>query len=182
MSGGESTFNVAEAAEAAAALLGGLASSVRSLRGRVVIELTPAALPEVAAKLHDDGSLDYKYLSFAGGVDYLSRMEAVYLLRSSAHGVVTELRVALDREDPVVPTVSNIWSTAQWHERETYDLLGIQYEGHPDLRRILTRGDDGVFPLRKDARPHRVSRDEWRFEGVAPAKRLPGEEKRTERS
>lgn len=166
----------------AEALLSSAGARARLTRGRIVVTLEPADLVETAARLRDDEKLSFTYLSFVSGVDYPDRMEAVYILRSLEHQQLLELRVRLDRNRPSLPTVSGIWSTAAWHEREAYDLLGIVFEGHPDLRRILTRGEDGVFPLRKDARPHRVQRDEWSFAGIGAAKRLPGEEDRSERS
>ncbi len=166
-----------DALEAVEALLEDLETDIFLAGARVVVALAADALPGAALRLRDDERLDYKYLSFASGIDFPDRMEAIYLLRSASHGIAAELRAGLDPGSPAVPTLSRIWSTAEWHERETFDLLGIVYEGHPDLRRILTRGEDGVFPLRKDARPHRVRREEWSFEGVGAAKRLPGEGK-----
>ncbi len=171
-----------EAAGLAEELLAGLAAEVYPDAGRVVIVLQPGRLHEAALKLRDDKQLSFKYLSFAGGVDHKDRMEAIYILRSVNHSVVAELRAPLDRSLPVAPTVSDVWSTAGWHERETFDLLGIEYEGHPDLRRILTDAADGVHPLRKDSRPQRVKREEWRFEGIGAPRRLPGEEERINRS
>ncbi len=172
----------AEAAELAQHLLGGLATDVYLEADRIVIALEPGKLHEAALKLRDHKQLSFRYLSFAGGIDYKDRMDAVYILRSVNHPVVAEMRAQLDREQPVAPTVSDVWSTAGWHERETYDLLGIEFEGHPDLRRILTTSADGVYPLRKDARPHRQQRREWQFEGIAAPRRLPGEGDRGERS
>ncbi len=182
MSADRSVPGSAEAAELAEDLLAGLATDVYQEKDRIVIALMPDVLPEAALRLRDHARLSFKYLSFVSGIDYEDRMDAIYILRSVNHQVVAELRVRLDRGQPVVPTVSNVWSTAGWHEREAYDLLGIVFEGHPDLRRILTRGEDGVFPLRKDAQPHRVRRDEWRFDGIAEPRRLPGEGGREQRS
>ena len=176
------TLTGKEALEQAEALLSGAGAQARLARGRIVVMLAAANLIEAAALLRDDEKLSCTYLSFVSGVDYPDRMEAVYILRSLEHQQLLELRVRLDRDRPSVPTVSGIWSTAEWHEREAYDLLGIVFEGHPDLRRILTRGEEGVFPLRKDARPHRIQRDEWRFDGIGAPKRLPGEAGRSERS
>ena len=170
-----------EALELASSLLSGTGAEARPARGGIIIYLAPEDLVEAATRLRDDEKLSFTYLSFVSGVDYPDRMDAVYILRSPAHRQLFELRVRLDRERPEAPTVSGVWSAAEWHEREAYDLLGIVFTGHPDLRRILTRGVEGVYPLRKDARPHRIQRDEWSF-GTGAARRLPGEGDPTERS
>ena len=171
-----------EAAEHAETLLGGLARDVRVSKGHIVIALAAADLPKAGKQLRDDTRLSLKMLTLVGGIDREDTMEVVYVLRSMEQPVVVELRVAAGRLEPEVPTVTGVWSTANWHEREAFDMLGIRFEGHPDLRRILTRDDFDLFPLRKDVQPHRVPREEWKFEGVGPAARLPGEPDRSQRS
>lgn len=74
----------------------------------------------------------------------------VYHLASMKTGAKIALRVGLGLENPTVPTVSDIWRVANWHEREAYDMFGIKFEGHPDLKRILCPDDWEGFPLRKD--------------------------------
>ena len=171
-----------EAAEHAETLLGGLARDVRVLKGSVVIALGAADLPEVGMRLRDDSRLSLKMLTLVGGIDREDTMEVVYVLRSMEQPVVVELRAATGRLEPEVPTVTGVWGTANWHEREAFDMLGIRFEGHPDLRRILTRDDFDLFPLRKDVQPRRVPREEWKFEGVGPAVRLSEEPDRSQRS
>jgi len=78
------------------------------------------------------------------------KMEVIYTLYSIPNHVTLHLRVLLDREKPTVSSVSSIWRTADWHEREAFDFYGIQFEGHPDLRRILLPEDWEGHPLRKD--------------------------------
>jgi NADH-quinone oxidoreductase subunit C len=78
------------------------------------------------------------------------RFEVNYHLFSTSHYNRLRLKVLLSEEDPVVSTVTGVWKTANWHERETYDLLGIIFEGHPDLRRILLPSDFDGHALRKD--------------------------------
>ncbi len=163
-------------------LLGKLARDLSISDWHLVIEVRPDDLPEAALRLRDDEKLSCKYLSCIIGVDYVDWMEALYLLRSQDHSVPIRLRVRLDREKPEVPSVTYIWSGANWHEREAYDFFGIKFLGHPDLRRILTREDYDTHPLKKDAWPHRVRRTEWAWEGVGKALRLPGEPDRQERS
>lgn len=77
-------------------------------------------------------------------------MEVIYNLYSIPFDISLMLKVEVPRKDPRVPTVSHIWSTANWHEREAFDLLGIHFTGHPDLRRILMPADWEGHPLRKD--------------------------------
>ncbi|MFA5802812.1 MAG: NADH-quinone oxidoreductase subunit C [Thermoleophilia bacterium] len=163
-------------------LLGKLARDLTISDWHVVIEVAAEDLPEVALRLRDDKRLSCKYLSTIIGVDYEEWMETLYMLRSQDHSVPVRLRVKLDREQPEVPSVAYIWSGANWHEREAYDFFGIQFQGHPDLRHILTREDMDSFPLRKDARPHRKRRRSGQVTGMDEAVRLPGEPDRRERS
>ncbi|MFM2401621.1 MAG: hypothetical protein RI950_1138 [Bacteroidota bacterium] len=78
------------------------------------------------------------------------KMEVIYTLYSIPNHLTLHLRVILDRSSPTISSVSSIWRTADWHEREAFDLLGIQFSGHPDLRRILLPEDWEGHPLRKD--------------------------------
>ena len=78
------------------------------------------------------------------------RFEVNYHLFSTTHHNRLRLKVLLSEDDPVVSTVTSLWRTADWHERETYDLLGVKFEGHPDLRRILLPSDFDGHALRKD--------------------------------
>ena len=83
------------------------------------------------------------------GVDS-GQMEVIYTLYSLPFHVTLHLRVVLDREKPEVPSLSGIWKTADWHEREAFDFFGIQFIGHPNLTRILLPADWEGHPLRKD--------------------------------
>ncbi len=78
------------------------------------------------------------------------RFEVNYHLFSTTHYQRLRLKVLLSEEDPSVETVTRIWKTAEWHERETYDLVGVTFNGHPDLRRILLPSDFDGYALRKD--------------------------------
>lgn len=84
------------------------------------------------------------------GVEEDPRFEVNYHLFSTKHHNRLRLKVLLSEDEPNVNSVSNIWKTANWHERETYDLVGIIFEGHPDLRRILLPSDFDGHALRKD--------------------------------
>jgi NADH-quinone oxidoreductase subunit C len=110
------------------------------------------ALVDLCTFCRDDERLRMDFLSLIGGVDYPDRkvIEVVYCMESTGilHDLI--LKVALPREDPRVASVENIWRTADWHERETYDLLGVRFEGHHNLVRILCAEDWEGHPLRKD--------------------------------
>jgi NADH-quinone oxidoreductase subunit C len=105
---------------------------------------------QVAKKLKENEVICFDYLSCLSGVDYGTDLGAVYHLFSTRHklGIVLKTRTT-DREKPELPTVSDIWKTADFHEREVYDLLGIRFTNHPDLRRLFLDSSWG-FPLRKD--------------------------------
>lgn len=151
-------------------------------RGNMYIRLEAPKLASVIRTLRDDERLSFRYLVLETATDHLDHLEAVYILRSIDHGVPVEIRAELDRENPHIPTLALLYSTACWHERETYDLMGVVYDGHPELTRILTGRKEKLYPLRKDAHPHRISRHEWRLKGLGEALRLPGARDRRERS
>jgi NADH-quinone oxidoreductase subunit C len=77
-------------------------------------------------------------------------MEVIYTLYSIPNHITLHLRVILDRSSPVISSVSSVWRTADWHEREAFDFFGIEFANHPDLRRILLPEDWEGHPLRKD--------------------------------
>jgi NADH-quinone oxidoreductase subunit C len=134
------------------------------------IEVSPDGLVEVSTYLRDQPDLRFNYLNCITGVDYFEpdpkkaakvswkpHLELVYHLWSVPHRVSLVLKVMLPRwkddrpgQIPEVPTVSDIWRTADWHEREVYDLSGVRFVGHPNLRRILCPEDWEGYPLRKD--------------------------------
>lgn len=114
-------------------------------------------LQDVAQFLRDDEKLHFDCLMCLSGIEMGEKLHTVYNLYSMKHNHKIALRCTVEKEDPVIPTVSFIWRTADWHERESYDLMGITYEGHPDLRRILCPDDWEGHPLRKDYEPQK----EW---------------------
>jgi NADH-quinone oxidoreductase subunit C len=111
-----------------------------------------------AGDLHEIANFCRNELSFDYLVDITSidnfgedpRFEIVYHLYSMPHGVHLRLKLAVPEELGAVATISDIWPTANWHEREAYDMMGIKFNGHPDLRRILMWDGYPFFPLRKD--------------------------------
>ncbi len=97
--------------------------------------------------------LGFTYLIDISGVDHFGeepRFEVVYELYQFERGEHLRLKIRVSEDDLAAPTVSDIWATADWHERETYDMYGIRFTGHPDLRRILMWEGYPFFPLRKD--------------------------------
>ncbi len=109
-------------------------------------------LVEVARTLRDEAPFHLDYCSFVSAVDWPAEgiFEVTYHLFSMAQRHELLLKVKVPREHPVVPSVTGVWRGADWHERETYDLFGIVFEGHPDLRRIMMTDDWVGHPLRKD--------------------------------
>jgi NADH-quinone oxidoreductase subunit C len=99
--------------------------------------------------LHDDPRLSFDFLRIVSGVDYLSELESVCHLYSFAHRHTLTVKTRCPYSDPHVPTVSHLWAAANWHERETHEMFGIVYDGHPDLRPLLTEEGLGYFLLRK---------------------------------
>jgi NADH-quinone oxidoreductase subunit C len=112
----------------------------------------PSRVAEVADFARTDAALRFDCLSNLTGVDYPkeNHIQVVYHLFSYALRHVFVLKVNASRDDPRVASVSSVWSTADWQEREAFDLLGIHFDGHPDLRRILMPEDWPGHPLRKD--------------------------------
>jgi NADH-quinone oxidoreductase subunit C len=109
-----------------------------------------AAIIDVCRFLRDDPETALDCLSNQTGVDYKDRIEVVYHLFSYRHRHGCVLKLKLPRENPVAATVEGIWSAANWMEREIFDLLGVTFQGHSDMRRILMPEDWVGYPLRKD--------------------------------
>jgi NADH-quinone oxidoreductase subunit C len=134
------------------------------------IEVKPEGLPEIGRCLRDEPELRFDMLNCITAVDYFQpdakkaaqvewqpHLELIYHLSSTVHRHRLVLKVSLSRwlndtpgQLPEVPSVSGIWSTANWHEREVFDLSGVRFLGHMDLRRILCPEDWVGHPLRKD--------------------------------
>ena len=94
-------------------------------------------------------SLDFDYLASVTAIDYLDRIDIVYQIRSLTTNQDVVLRLEVDRDESVAPSVTSVWRAADFQEREIYDLLGVIFDGHPDLRRILLPDDWEGYPLRK---------------------------------
>ncbi len=116
------------------------------------IQIEPEKISDVAVFLRDEPDLDFKALMCLSGIDYgaESNLGVVYNLHSIQYNHKITVRVDLPREKPKLLSVETVWRTADWHEREAFDLYGIHFEGHRDLRRILCPDDWEGYPLRKD--------------------------------
>ena len=120
-----------------------------------LVRVVPARIADVCRFLKEDPECRFTHLSNLSGVDmiYLDRPEprfdVVYHLYSLSMGERMTLKAAV-AEDGSLQTVTTVWRTANWHEREAYDMFGIRFEGHPDLRRILMPDEFDAYPLRKD--------------------------------
>jgi len=120
-------------------------------RGETSFTIAASDLHEIAKFCRDELSFDY--LLDITSIDNFGedpRFEIVYHLYSMPHGVHLRLKLRVPEELGAVDTISDIWPTANWHEREAYDMMGIKFTGHPDLRRILMWDGYPFFPLRKD--------------------------------
>ena len=114
------------------------------------IKLTANQFNEVCQYLRDDDDFDFDALMNLSGVDYGENLGTVYHLLSMKHRHKIVLKVEVEREQAEIPTVADLWRTADWHEREAFDLYGIKFKNHPDMRRILLPDDWEGYPLRKD--------------------------------
>lgn len=123
-------------------------------RGQISVHLKKDRILDICRYLHDDPEFYMDYPQDLCGVDYLGRkvprFEVVYHLYSIRHGHGIRLRVQVPEEDPSMDSVEPVWKGVNWHERECWDMFGISFKGHPDLRRILMPEDWEGHPLRKD--------------------------------
>ena len=110
----------------------------------------PKAIVEIGRYMKNDPELQMDCLSNESGVDYKDRIEVVYHFFSYQRRHTAVLKVKLPRDNPSVETLENVWKSANWMEREIFDLLGVNFEGHSDMRRILMPEDWQGYPLRKD--------------------------------
>ena len=120
-------------------------------RGETTLVILPADLREVAKFCRDDLSFDYLLdISSVDNFGEEPRFEMVYELYSMSRAIHLRLKIRISEDGGEVPTLSDIWPTANWHEREVYDMMGLRFAEHPDLRRILMWEGYPYFPLRKE--------------------------------
>ena len=135
-----------------------LAGKIRTRFPDAVADTTPTELylesdrlRDVCEFLRDDEALDFRALVALNAVDYVDYFEVVYRLVSYRHNHATVLKVRVyERDEPSVPSVTSVWKGAELQEREVYDLMGVGFDGHPNLKRVfLWEGFEG-HPLRRD--------------------------------
>jgi NADH-quinone oxidoreductase subunit C len=123
-------------------------------RGQITLHIVPERIKDVCQLMRDGDALRFELCSSVSGVDYLGsddrRLHTVYELTSMTYRRRIRLEAAVTAEDPHLPSVTSVYPTADWQERETYDMFGIIYDGHPGLTRILMPDDWEGHPQRKD--------------------------------
>lgn len=141
-----------EAAKKLKAKFGDLISELPEFRGEISIVLTDAEkIVEVCRYAKND--LDFNYLVDITSLDHYGddpRWTVAYHLRGMRNGCELRIKTGVSEEKSKLPSVTGVWATANWHEREIYDMMGIHFREHPDLRRILMWEGYPYFPLRKD--------------------------------
>ena len=127
-------------------------SEVTTVGGEVCVETRPEYILPVLTFLKEDGNCRFHQLLDVAGVDYPERsrrFEVVYHLLSMSHNQRIRVRIRTNEETPV-PSATGLYASANWYEREVWDMYGVKFSDHPDLRRILTDYGFSGFPLRKD--------------------------------
>jgi NADH-quinone oxidoreductase subunit C len=153
-------MNIPKALDPASALksiLGDAVLDVKTFRDETTIVVEPLRIQAVLHTLRDTQGLVYNYLSDISAVDYYpetrydgQRFGVSYHLYSMLYNRRLRVKVYLFEDDPTVPTVTEVFPGANWLEREAYDMMGVNFEGHPDLRRILMPEDWNGHPHRRD--------------------------------
>ena len=137
--------------------------------GLLTFETSRENIGEVLRFLKEDQELQFIYLTDITGIHYPEQelsIGVIYHLHSLTNNVRVRIKVFLDGNNPVIPTATNLWQGANWMERETYDFFGINFEGHPNLVRILNVDDMTVFPMRREfplEDPNRVDKKDYFF-------------------
>ena len=115
------------------------------------IKISPSNLKDIALYLRDDPDFQFDFLMCLSGMDYTKgTLGVVYNIFSMKKKHKVNLKVDVPKDKAEVPSVSSVWPAANWHEREAYDLIGVKFLDHPDLRRILMPDDWDGHPLQKD--------------------------------
>lgn len=121
--------------------------------GNDTVVVEKSSVPEVVRFLKETPEADMNFLRNISCVDYhqrVPRFEVVYILYSTEHGHMLMVRAPVKEDDPTVPTISHLFRCAQWIEREVYDMYGVEFSDHADLRRVLLYEEFEGYPLRKD--------------------------------
>jgi NADH-quinone oxidoreductase subunit C len=143
-------------AEALKSALPSVVQDTHQFSNEITVTVAPKDLVTTARYLRDTPGLLYNYLSDISSVDYYpdynrpGRFGVAYHLYSMLYSRRIRLKVYVQEDDPVVPTLTVVWPAANWLEREIYDMMGILFDGHPDMRRVLMPDDWNGNPLRRD--------------------------------
>ena len=116
----------------------------------LTVYIEPSLWKTIAQELRSNENLSFNYLFCLTCIDWKTHFIMVYHLTSTIYRHALVIKSKLDRNNPEIETVSAIWRTAEFHEREVYDLFGVKFLHHPDLRRLLLTDDWNGYPLRKD--------------------------------
>ncbi len=164
-------MSASEAVEKLRGRFGASILEVREFRGETSLVIEPGVMRDLSRVCRDE--LGFDYLLDISSIDHFEtepRWEMVYELYSMKQAIHLRIKYSLEEDANEAPTVSDIWPTADWHEREVFDMMGIRFKDHPDLRRILMWDGYPYFPLRKDfpleGKPSDVP--DVAFTGVAP--------------
>lgn len=142
--------------EAARADLPQALQDVVTFRDEITLVVAPADVPRILRYLRDTNGLIYNYLSDISAVDYYpefdrpGRFGVAYHLYSLLYNRLIRVKTYVQDDEPVVPTVTDIWPAANWLEREAYDMMGIVFDGHPNMKRVLMPDDWNGHPHRRD--------------------------------
>ena len=137
--------------------------------GLLTFETTKDVIIEVLRFLKENEAGNFNFLTDITAVHYPEKkhgIAVVYHLHNMVNRIRVRVKVFIDEQHPVIPTATVLWNGANWMERETYDLFGVKFEGHPDLRRILNMDDLGVHPMLKQyplEDPNRVDKKDEYF-------------------
>lgn len=137
--------------------------------GLLTIETGKENILGLLSFLKEDRELDFNFLTDITGIHYPEKelpIGVIYHLHSLQNNVRIRLKVFLKNENPSIPTATVLWQGANWMERETYDFFGVNFEGHPDLRRILNVDEMTVFPMRREfplEDPNRIDKKDYFF-------------------
>jgi NADH-quinone oxidoreductase subunit C len=153
VAGSRKRLSPADIAERLRAQFGDDILSSEEVHGHPVVTVSPTRYPEIASFLRDEPELDFDFFDFLTAVDHRPKdggFEVITHLFSTRVKQHVRLKVECDAEDPRCPTISHIWPGANWFEREAWELLGITFEGHPHLVKLVLPEQFEGHPLRKD--------------------------------
>ncbi|MCX7049800.1 MAG: NADH-quinone oxidoreductase subunit C [Candidatus Sumerlaeota bacterium] len=119
-------------------------------RGDACVRVPPKKIRDIVLFLRDAPGLKFEQVLMVTGLDCADHIDVVYHLRSYSEPATVALKASVPRDGGAVPSIADIHPAADWHERETFDLIGVRFDGHPNLRRILLPEDWEGYPLRKD--------------------------------